>query len=157
MTTMTRHLPPRHPRSHRRQRGAALVELALVIPFLIVMSFLVAEFGRAIWQYNTLTKSVRDAARYLSVQTPGTNVTQAQNLAVYGTTTAGSTPLAPGLTTGMVSATWPPTQVGTNPAISVVTVTISGYSFQSMWPSVFGLPLGNVPFSNITATMRSFS
>jgi len=139
----------------RHQRGVAIVELALVIPFLLVMAILVAEFGRAIYQYNTLTKSVRDAARYLTMQTPGTHVAEAQNLVVYGTTAAGSRPLAPGLATSMVSAAWPTTQLGTNPPISTVSVTITGYSFTSMWPSVFGLPFGTVVYSDIAATMRS--
>ena len=120
------------------QRGVAIVELALVIPFLLVMAILVAEFGRAIYQYNTLTKSVRDAARYLTMQTPGTHVAEAQNLVVYGTTVAGASPLAPGLATSMVTAAWPATQLGTNPPINTValrrrladeTVTRGGYPF----------------------------
>jgi Flp pilus assembly protein TadG len=138
----------------RRQSGVALIELALLIPLLLVMTFVVTEFGRAIYQYNTITKSVRDAARYLTTQTPGTHVTEAQNLVVYGTTTAGSNPLALGLTTAMVSAAWP-APTGTNPPISTVTVTVSGYSFNSVILSAFGLPFGNVPYANITATMRS--
>ena len=142
-------------RPPRTQRGTALVELALVIPFLLVMAMLVAEFGRAIYQYNTLTKSVRDATRYLTMQTPGTHVAEARNLVVYGTTVAGTTPLAPGLTTAMVTAAWPATPMGTNPPIRVVRVTITGYAFQSMWPSVLGLAFGTVPYSDISATMRS--
>jgi Flp pilus assembly protein TadG len=143
------------PHRLRSERGAALVELALVIPLLLVMALLVAEFGRAIYQYNLLVKSVRDATRYLAMQTPGTHVTEAKNLVVYGSTASGTTPLAPGLTTAMVSAAWPAAQVGTNPPISIVTVTVSGYSFRSMWPSVLGLPFGTVAYSDITATMRS--
>jgi Flp pilus assembly protein TadG len=139
----------------RSERGAALVELALVIPFLLLMSMLVVEFGRAIYQYNTLAKSVRDAARYLATQTPGTHVAQAQNLVVYGTTSGGTVALAPGLTTAMVAADWPAAPLGANPPINTVRVTISGYSFQSMWPSVLGLPFGTMPYSNISATMRS--
>jgi Flp pilus assembly protein TadG len=141
--------------STRHQRGVAIVELALVIPFLLVMAILVAEFGRAIYQYNILTKSVRDAARYLTMQTPGTHIAEAKNLVVYGSTAAGTAALAPGLATSMVSAAWPAAQLGTNPPISTVRVTISGYSFQSMWPSVFGLPFGTVAYSDIVATMRS--
>ena len=53
-----------------RQKGTAIVEFALVLPFLLLLTFITTEFGRAIWQYNTLAKSVRDAARYLSLQTP---------------------------------------------------------------------------------------
>jgi Flp pilus assembly protein TadG len=142
--------------ARRFQRGVALVELALVLPILLVMTFIVTEFGRAIYQYNTITKSVRDAARYLTTQTPNSSaaITAAQNLVVYGTTAAGTTPLALGLTTSMVSASWP-AATGTNPAISTVTVTVSGYSFQSLMLSAFGLPFGNVPYSNIAATMRT--
>ena len=50
------------------QRGAALIELAFVLPVLLIMTFIVTEFGRAIYQYDTLTKSVRDATRYLTIQ-----------------------------------------------------------------------------------------
>ena len=136
------------------QRGVAILEFALVVPFLLVMTFLVTEFGRAIYQYNTLTKSVRDAARYLSIQTPNTHVTEAQNLVVYGNTAGTGTPLAIGLTTSQVSVSWPlPT--GSAPAISMVDVQISGYSFQSILLSAFGLPFGTVPYAAIQATMRS--
>ena len=70
---------------NKRQKGVAIVEFALILPFLLLLSFITIEFGRAIWQYNTLTKSVRDAARYLSIQTPGTQRSrEARNLMVYG-------------------------------------------------------------------------
>jgi Flp pilus assembly protein TadG len=138
----------------RLQRGTALIELALALPFLLVMTFVITEFGRAIYHYDTLTKSVRDAARYLSMQTPNTHVSQAQNLVVYGTTATGTTPLVPGLTTSMVSASWP-AATGANPPIYTVTVTVSGYTFTSMFLTAFGLPFGTVNFSNISATMRS--
>jgi Flp pilus assembly protein TadG len=70
----------------RRQGGVALVEFALILPFLLLLSITAVELGRAIWQYDALTKSVRDAARYLSLQTPGdaTRMTRARNLVVYG-------------------------------------------------------------------------
>src|SRR5512133_4185192 len=82
----------------RKQGGVALVEFALILPFLLLLSIITFEFGRAIWQYNTLTKSVRDAARYLSLQTPGTKITQARNLMVYGNLAGSGAPLALGLT-----------------------------------------------------------
>jgi Flp pilus assembly protein TadG len=141
-------------RSNRNQRGVAIIEFALVMPLLLVMTFMVTEFGRAIYQYNVVTKSVRDAARYLTIQTPNTKVAEAANLVVYGTTTTGTTPLIPGLTTAMVSANWPPA-TGTNPPISTVTVQVSGYTFDSMVLGAFGLPFGNITFSDIRATMRS--
>lgn len=141
-----------------RQQGAALIELALSIPFMIMLSMIVIEFGRALYEYNTVTKSVRDAARYLSANTPNTLCPDAQNLVVYGTTTAGSQPLAPGLKTSAVSCSWQTT--GALPLINTITVTVTGYHFSSPISSVFGLQLftnGGINFGNITATMRTLT
>lgn len=141
----------------KRQKGVAIVEFALVLPFLLLLTFITTEFGRAIWQYNTLTKSVRDSARYLSIQTPHDPVAiaKARNLTVYGNLSGTGTPLAIGLSTANVPApTWQ--TAGSNPVINTVTIRISGYTFNSMFASVFGLPFGAIPFSDITATMRSY-
>lgn len=144
-------------RTRHKQQGAALVELALIIPFLILLSMLVAEFGRALYEYNTVTKSVRDAVRYLSAQLPNTGCQQAKNLVVYGQANVGTTPLARGLTTEAVSCSWQ--SVGTFPLTNTVTVTVTGYRLQLMTASVFGTLLGDanggLTFSNIAATMRT--
>ena len=138
----------------KQQSGVALVEFALVLPLLLLMTFIVVEYSRALYQYNTLTKSVRDAVRYLSVQSPGSNITQAKNLVVYGNPAGTGTPLAVGLTTAQVpNPVWAFT--GTGPVINTVTITITGYTFQSMFPSAFGFNLGNIPYGNISATMRA--
>ena len=52
----------RQPRS--RNRGAVLVETVVVLPLLLALILETAEFGHAFWQYSTLTKSVRDGARF---------------------------------------------------------------------------------------------
>ncbi len=49
-----------------RQRGIAAIEFTLVVPFMFLLIFATAEFGRLLYQYNALTTSVRDAARYIS-------------------------------------------------------------------------------------------
>jgi hypothetical protein len=139
----------------RRQEGVAIVEFALILPFLLLLTFITTEFGRAIWEYNTLTKSVRDAARYLSLQTPGTHVAEARNLMVYGNLAGSGTPLALGLSTlNVPDPTWQ--TAGTNPVINTVTVRISGYTFNSMFTSVWGVPFGTFTYGDITATMRSY-
>ena len=56
------------------------------------------------YEYNAVTKSTRDAVRYLSLQTPGTHVTEARNLIVYGNLAGTGTPLARGLTLANVPA-----------------------------------------------------
>ena len=143
------------------QKGTALVELALILPLLLLLTFITTEFGRAMFEYNAIAKSTRDAVRYLSFQTPGTQVTQARNLIVYGNLGGTGTPLVRGLTLANVPAasccTWQLT--GTNPVINTVTVQVTGYTYHSLFPSVFGIAFGNaagnITFSTITATMRA--
>ncbi|QFZ84893.1 pilus assembly protein [Variovorax paradoxus] len=147
--------------SFRRQRGAALIELALITPLLLLLTFITTEFGRAMYEYNTVTKSARDAVRYLSVQTPNTNVDQARNLVVFGNTAGSGAPLARGLSLANVPSgsccTWQ--SAGADPIINTVTVRITGYTFHSLFPSVFGVNFadanGNIVFSDIAATMRA--
>jgi Flp pilus assembly protein TadG len=145
------------------QKGTALVELALILPLLLLLTFITTEFGRAMYEYNAVTKSTRDAVRYLSFQTPGAQVSQAQNLMVYGKLNPTSTdkPLVRGLTLANVPAasccTWQ--LEGTNPVINTVTVRVTNYTYQAIFPSVFGIAFGdaagNLTFSTITATMRA--
>lgn len=49
------------------QRGAAAVEFALIIVFLLILVAGIVEFGRAFWYYDALTKATRDGARMLSI------------------------------------------------------------------------------------------
>ncbi|HWJ94093.1 MAG TPA: TadE family protein, partial [Telluria sp.] len=51
-----------------KQRGTALIEFALVMPFILILMFTVIEFGRAMQRYNGAAKAARDAVRYLSMQ-----------------------------------------------------------------------------------------
>lgn len=143
-----------------KQSGVALVELALIIPLLLLLTFITTEFGRAMYEYNAVAKSTRDAVRYLSFQTPGTHIAEAQNLMVYGNLAGTGTPLVRGLSLANVPAasccTWQ--TAGTNPVINTVTVRISGFTFHSLFISVFGVVFGDangdIVFSDITATMR---
>lgn len=77
-----------------RQRGLAAAEAAIVLPLLLLLFLATAELGRALLHHNTLTKSVRDGARYLAANvvddftstidvTPETE-TRSKNLARYG-------------------------------------------------------------------------
>src|SRR5438105_5883676 len=120
------------------QSGVAIVEFALVLPLLLLLTMTVTEFGRALYQYDILAKAVRDAARYLSVQTPGTHTTEARNLVVYGNTAGTGAALALGLDLSKVPVpTWQ--TAGAGPFINTVTVKISGYTFHSLFTSVFGI------------------
>ncbi|CAB3668682.1 hypothetical protein LMG24076_01819 [Trinickia soli] len=97
-----------HRPTPKRMRGAAMVEFAIVVVPLLLLAMGVAEFGRAFYQYEALTKSTRDAARFLSMYLstdPAYPVADAQCLAVYGTSpcpSGSATPLVDGLTTSMI-------------------------------------------------------
>ena len=136
------------------QAGVAIIEFALVVPVLLLLSMLAIEFGRAMYQYNALTKSVRDAVRYLSIQLPGTGIAEARNLVVYGNLTGTGAPLVPGLTAGHVpDPTWQ--DAGASPIIHTVTVQVTGYTFDPLVASAFGFTFPALTFSDIRATMRS--
>lgn len=49
-----------------RQRGAAVVELALLLILLLMIVAGIVEFGRTFWYYDALAKATRDGARFLS-------------------------------------------------------------------------------------------
>ncbi|QEZ45833.1 TadE/TadG family type IV pilus assembly protein [Cupriavidus oxalaticus] len=93
--------------SHRCQDGVVAVEFAiLLIPLLLLVSG-VAEFGRAIYQYDALTKSSRSAARYLSqfaADDPAYPVAMdaATCIAVHGNASCSGPLLVDGLSTSMV-------------------------------------------------------
>jgi len=137
-----------------RQQGTAMIEFALILPLLLVLTFTVTELGRAFYQYNVLAKSVREAARYLSVRSPGVDVDKAKNIIVYGKPGGGSNPVVPGLSLSNVpNPVW--STAGAYPVINTVTVAVTGYRFTPLAASVFGIGFNNIVFSPIQATMRS--
>lgn len=106
----------------RHDKGAALAELAILVPFLILMVAAISEFGRFFQTYTTLEKSTRAAARYLSNHPYATSQSEAVNLAVCGQLSCtGVTSLAPGLTSANVCIE----STGSS-RIETVTVSIGG-------------------------------
>ncbi len=160
------------PRRQAQQRGSAAVEFALLLIPLLLLSFGIVEYGRALYQYNTLVKSVRASVRLLSSQSPDSDtyaslINQARCLAVYGNVDCLGVALAPNLSTAQVKIcdrkSWSqctgatqesyrsvPTGWGT---INLVTVKIEGYVF-----SFIGLPMvtagPSMTFGAIQAVMR---
>jgi hypothetical protein len=97
------------------QQGLATVELAIVLPVLLLLMLAVAELGRLLYQYGTLTKAVQDGARYLSATarlgstqvidlTNGPHDERARNLVVYGALAPTGSPVLPHFSTEDVVA-----------------------------------------------------
>jgi Flp pilus assembly protein TadG len=111
----------------RSERGTQLVELAIVLPLLVVMLGAAAEFGRFFYTYQTLAKATRAGARYLTIESAaGTADAKAENFVVYGDEGGTGTPVVSGLTPGQVRIT---RTGGTSAFPERVTVKIVGYTY----------------------------
>lgn len=49
--------------NRRRERGTSVVEMAIVLPLLLLLVFAVGEFGLMYQQWQTLTNAAREGAR----------------------------------------------------------------------------------------------
>ncbi len=54
-------------RADRRERGAAVVEFALVVPVLLILVLGIVEFGRAYQVQTTLSAAAREGARSMAL------------------------------------------------------------------------------------------
>ncbi len=88
----------------RTQRGSSLVEGALFIPFLILLLLGMMEFGRVVYTYYQLQKTMYAFARFAGTQqainfceTNGAPYQQALAVALTGTGELTATPLIGGL------------------------------------------------------------
>ena len=119
----------------RNEIGGAIAELAILVPFLVVMVACVSELGRLFQTYTTLSKTTRAAARYLSnVAYDDDHIAKAKNVAVCGKIDCtGLDPLLPGLETDNIIVTpeFQPGGGGGNPI--TVSIKIENYAFQPIF------------------------
>jgi Flp pilus assembly protein TadG len=110
------------------EAGTQLAELAVVLPVILVLFGATAEFGRFFYTYNTLAKSTRAGARYLTASNKATD-DMAKSLVVNGTTDDGVSPILSGLSAGNVDIT----REGPAGFPETVTVKISGYTYEPIF------------------------
>ncbi|MEE9412134.1 MAG: TadE family protein [Methylococcales bacterium] len=79
----------------KEQQGASILEFLVVIPVLVTLAFTVIEFGGVYIRYNTVTKTVQDAARYLTANSDA-DQSIAENLIRYNSINAEGGQLLPG-------------------------------------------------------------
>ncbi len=132
----------------RSERGAAMVEFAIVTPLLLTMAFGVIDFGRAFYVYNLLNSVARDGARLGAAQgvaaTSATIKTRIINEIVPEYRMTGATaPTAEQITVTLTGGL--PSNTGN------VTVTIHDYAF-TPWVPV--LPIAQNLTLNTSATFR---
>src|SRR5690348_16493357 len=133
-------------RFRRDDRGVQLVELAIVLPIMLLLFAAVAEFGRYFYEYTTVAKSARLGARYLaSKSVTSTTVdwkTNAKNMVVYGNTAGTGTAILSGLTTANVDVQY---VGGTTGIPDMVKVSIINYKHQPVFD--LGKMLNNTSLS----------
>lgn len=100
-------------RANKKQEGLAAVEATIVLPLLLLLLLAIGEFGRMLYQYNTLSKALRAGVRTVSVA-EGDNFVlddslrnRTKNMILYGQETAGSASVLPGLTEDNISFSEP--------------------------------------------------
>jgi len=87
----------------RCRHGAAAAEMALLLPFLVILMFGSFETGKYFLDAHTIQKAVRDGARYAARQPfsempcggTATDDTEIKNLVRTGTTASGAPPRIP--------------------------------------------------------------
>lgn len=144
-------------RWNKKQGGVVAVEFAIVLIPMVLIVFGITELGRAFYQYNTLVKATRDAARYKSATNQGEKEAEAKCLAVTGNDSCSGTPLVEGLNTNMVTisyATAVPTGSG---SINLVKVAINDPNATEKFKfvSLASFVIPDITFGPISTVMRS--
>lgn len=175
-TFRDRSAPSTAPSRRKRARGVAAVELALIALPMVLLAVAGVEYSRLFFTYQTLLKSAREGARYLSTfNTTATGYSSgspnarlvAKNRVVFGNNAGTGAPVAIGLTTAKVciydqanlSGTGCPALPLANfqaintgaglPTMNAVRVEIRGYQFDTAFP----IPLPTVIFEPIAVMM----
>jgi len=121
----------------RNEQGIQLVELAIVLPILLILFAATAEFGRYFYEYTTLAKAARLGTRYLvTAKVDCFEANQAKKLVVYGNTAGTGAPLIEGLTTANVSVIPNDSACagGSPPGVpGTITVSITGFKHQPLF------------------------
>ena len=116
--------------------GSVMLEFAIGSGVLIAAFTGTFQFGYSFLQYNNLENAVARGARYASLVPYDSATTTysaafgtaVKNMVLYGSPTAGSSPVLPGLTTGNVNLT----VTFTSGVPSAMTVSITGYTINAV-------------------------
>ena len=91
----------------KKQKGLAIVEFAVVFPFLLLMLAIAGDMGFLLYQQNILLKSIETGGRYISVNSrsgtgfvdiTATNTLNTQNIVIFGNIAGTGAPVISDLT-----------------------------------------------------------
>jgi TadE-like protein len=148
-------------RFFRRENGTQMVELAIVIPVMLIVLGGLAEFGRFFYTYTTLTNAVRGGARHASkwernASWMNGSCAETEKFVVYGGfgCSPSSPAILPGLTESnvVVQANGPSVN-----KIDSVTVKIVNYKYKPLFDLGKLTGIGSLSLNidmNATATMH---
>ena len=134
----------------RRLRGAAAIELAILLIPIVFLVYGMTELGRGLYYYNRVVAATRDGARYLSMQARGHGEAQARCLVVHGSPSCAGERLVPQLDTDMVHIAYEPGVETGHGALDMVSVSVEGLPYTSLVPLAFE----SLTFGPITTRMR---
>jgi Flp pilus assembly protein TadG len=124
--------------SRRNERGAALVEFAIVATIFLTVLFGVLEFGRLFWTHNALKDAARRGARYAIVRkNDAASIQAVKYMVVYGDPNANpatAKPVVTGLTPANVDVAYK--NFDGILLSAQATVTITNYKFQFAVPLI---------------------
>lgn len=145
------------------QRGVAMVEFAIALPLLLLLLLAIGEFGRLLFQYNSLLQASRDAGRFVAgqawnatlgkVELSADLMSKTKSVALYGAPANpnGYPPMVPGLTAADVSVT---EVVGANHVQVSITYTFRPVIGGTI-PGFFGAPIPLGIALSSTVVMRA--
>jgi Flp pilus assembly protein TadG len=115
-----------------------LVEIAIVLPLLLMLFAAVGEFGRYFYEYTTMAKAARVGARFMAAKTIDSAstdwITATKKLVVYGNTAGTGNPVLPGLTINNVDVKFAGgTYTNGNGVPTTVTISFVNYKHKSMF------------------------
>ena len=125
-------------RAWRSQGGIASVEFVLILPLIALMLFGTIDIGRLLFDYHAVSKSVRDATRYVARSDEAVLFSDFATCTVDPTTAAGS-----------------PTQNARNMALTG-TVDLSGDYILNYWTDATTVTVSSVCFDNSAGTYQGF-
>ena len=142
-----------------KQKGASTVEFAMLVPLLLLLVVMVSEFGIMFYRLNAVTKSVQDAARYLSDVSVNPNLAltndQVKNLVCFGTIDGTGTEIVPECLDKL--------KLEPLPAVSEGHITVSA-TYPSSWvlPGLIGFLIksgepGDDPLALRTSSVMRFA